>query len=135
MKTILVCYEERPVAPRVLERSAELALLTDAHVIVTSVTPVLHIRGGPIDPVDPPERHIAEVADAAARLAELGVTDVEELPSIGDPATAIAQLAEERDVDLIVLGAHDGGFFSRLIEGSTGDAVVHRAKTDVLIVH
>jgi nucleotide-binding universal stress UspA family protein len=134
MKTILVCYEERPVAPRVLERSAELATLTEAKVIVTSVTPVFHLRGGPIDPADPPERHEAEANEAAARLAELGVTDVEIVPSIGDPAPTIVRLAEDRDVDLIVLGAHDGGLFSRLLAGSTGDAVVHRAKTDVLIV-
>lgn len=135
MKTILVCYEERPVAPRVIERSAELARLLDANVIVTSVAPVLHMRGGPIDPVDPPERHVAEVDEAAALLAEHGITRVETVPTIGDPAVAIVHLAEERHVDLIVLGAHEGGLFSRLLEGSTTDAVVHRAHTDVLIVH
>ena len=134
MKTILVCYEERPVAARVLERSAELARLLNASVIVTSVAPVLHMRGGPIDPVDPPERHLTEVEDAAARLVELGVATVETVPSVGDPAAAIVALADSRQVDLIVLGAHDGGLFSRILEGSTGDAVVHRAHTDVLVV-
>ena len=102
--------------------------------IVTSVAPVLHMRGGPIDPVDPPERHLAEVEDAAARLVELGIANVETVPSVGDPAAAIVALADSRQVDLIVLGAHDGGLFSRILEGSTGDAVVHRAHTDVLVV-
>ena len=37
MKTILLAYEERPVARRVLERTAELAKAFDAKVIVTSV--------------------------------------------------------------------------------------------------
>jgi nucleotide-binding universal stress UspA family protein len=134
MKTILVCYEERPVAPRVLQRTAEFALLTGAKVLVTSVAPVLHSRGGPIDPVDPPSRHEEEVGDAMARLEELGVSEVEAVPSVGDPAAAIVAIADERKVDLIVLGAHEGGLFSRLLEGSTGDAVVHRAHTDVLIV-
>jgi nucleotide-binding universal stress UspA family protein len=134
MKCILVAYEQRPVAPRVLERSAELARLASAHVIVTSVTPVLHMRGMAIDPVDPPERHHEEVDEALARLRELGVDDVEGVPTIGDTANAILDLAAERDADLIVLGAHDGGALSRLLAGSPGDAVVHRASTDVLIV-
>ena len=134
MKSILVCYEERPVASRVLERAAELAKLSGAKVIVTSVAPVLHGRGGGIDPVDPPERHEEEIHDAKAELEQFGLTGVEAIASIGDPATAIVALADERQVDLIVLGAHEGGVFSRLLEGSTGDAVVHRAHTDVLIV-
>jgi nucleotide-binding universal stress UspA family protein len=134
MKTILVCYEERPVATRVLERAAELAKLSGAKVIVTSVAPVLHMRGGPIDPVDPPSRHEDEVHEAKVKLEELGVSGVEGVTSIGDPATAIVTLADERGADLIVLGAHEGGVFSRLLEGSTGDAVVHRAHADVLIV-
>lgn len=135
MKTILVCYEERPVAQRVLERGAELAQALGAKVIVTSVAPVLHVtRAGPIDPVDPPERHEAEVRDAAARLRELGIADVETVTGLGEPAGAIVHLAEERGVDLIVLGAHDGGALSRILGGSTTDAVTHRATTDVLIV-
>jgi nucleotide-binding universal stress UspA family protein len=134
MKSILVCYEERPVAGRLLERAAWFATLTGAKVIVTSVAPVLHGRGGGIDPVDPPARHEDEVQEAVSRLEELGVESVETVVGIGDPPTAIVSLAEERGVDLIVLGAHDGGLLSRLFEGSTSDAVVHRAGTDVLVV-
>ena len=136
MKTILVCYEERPVAARVLERAAMFARALGAKVIVTSVAPVIHGRGvGPYDPADPLERHEAEVEDAVARLSELGVTGVETVTGAGDPAHAIVHLADERQVDLIVLGAHDGGLISRLFEGSIGDAVAHKAHTDVLIVH
>ena len=136
VKTMLVCYEERPVARRVLERAAELAQAFDARVIVTSVAPVIHGRGvGPYDPVDPPSRHQEEANEAAAMLAELGVGDVETVVGLGEPAHSIVDLADEREVDLIVLGAHDGGLFSRLLEGSIGDRVAHKAHTDVLIVH
>lgn len=66
MKTILVCYEERPVAGRVLERAAELAKLSGANVVVASVAPAAHGKGlGPYDPADPPERHDAELEDAS----------------------------------------------------------------------
>ena len=50
MKTILMCYEEGPVASRVVERTAFLGQdVLGAKVLVTSVAPVLHGRGGPID--------------------------------------------------------------------------------------
>lgn len=138
MKQILVCYEERPASGRVLERAAVLAKALDAKVIVTSVAPVLGFaaRGvGPLDPVDPPARHEEQLHDAAARLAELGVRDVETVTGLGDPARTVLDLADERDVDLIVLGAHEGGVLSRLFEGNIGDTVVHKAHTDVLVVH
>jgi nucleotide-binding universal stress UspA family protein len=136
MKTILLAYEERPVSRRILERTAALAKAFDAKVIVTSVAPVLLTKGqGPWDPADPPGRHRQEVDDAVARLAELGVRGAETVVASGDPAHSIVELADERKVDLIVLGAHDGGLLSRLIEGSVSDSVAHRAHTDVLIVH
>jgi nucleotide-binding universal stress UspA family protein len=137
MKTILVCYEERPVAQRVLARAAELAKALDAHVIVTSVAPALHVvrGGGPVDPVDPPARHEEEVAQAVKTLAELGLTSVDTVIGLGDVSDTIVALAEEREADLIVLGAHDGGVISRLLGTSTTDAVAHKAPTDVLIVH
>lgn len=137
MNTILVCYEERPVAQRVLERTALLAKALSAKVVVTSVAPMLYTKGvGPFDPADPPTRHREEVEDAVARLSELGVTGVEAVVGAGDPTTEILGLAEERKVDLIVLGAHEGGLVSRVLErGSVGDAVAHKAHADVLIVH
>lgn len=136
MRTILVAYEERPVSGRVLERAALLARAFGAHVLVTSVAPVIIGRGvDPIDPADSPEHHAQELEDARARLQELGVTDVETLPARGSVPKAIAELAEIHHVDLIVLGAHEGGIVSRLLVGSVSDAVAHRAHTDVLVVH
>lgn len=136
MKTILLAYEERPVSRDAVERTAELAKALAAKVIVTSVAPVLVTKGqGPWDPADPPSRHREEVEEAAERLAYFGVTDVETVVTGGEPAHAIVELADERQVDLIVVGAHDGGLVSRLVGRSVADAVAHTAHTDVLIVH
>jgi nucleotide-binding universal stress UspA family protein len=135
MKTILVGYEERPLANRVLERAAEFAKLSGANVVVTSVVPMSHARGGPIDSADPPERHKAELQEAAARLTALGISNVTTVVGLGDPAQGILQAAEECGADLIVVGAHDGGSFSRLFSGNTGDTVAHKAHADVLVVH
>jgi nucleotide-binding universal stress UspA family protein len=135
VKTILVCYEEGPVASRVLERTAFLAKALGAKVFVTSVAPVLHSRGGPIDVVDPPSRHVEETKDAITRLTELGVSETAGIPGLGDPADVAVHLAEEYAVDLIVVGAHEGGFVSRLVSGSVDEAISRKAHADVLIVH
>jgi nucleotide-binding universal stress UspA family protein len=80
-------------------------------------------------------RHEAELEDAKARLTELGTTHVETVTGLGDPARAILDLADETKVDLIVIGAHDGGMLSRFFAVSPTDEVVHRAHADVLVVH
>lgn len=51
----------------------------------------------------------------------------------GHAATQILRLAEDRGVDLIVLGSH-GRHGWRLLLGSTANAVLHGAKCDVLAV-
>ena len=138
MKHILVAYEERGASERVLARSAELAKAFGARVTVTSVAPVVIHAGrgiGPYDPTDPPARHEHEVTSAIARLEKLGVRDVTGVALAGDPADEIVRVARTKRADLIVLGAHEGGFWSRFLEGSTGDAVAHHSPVDVLIVH
>jgi len=135
MKTILMCHAERPVADSVIARTAMLAQTFGAKVYVTSVAPVLHSRGGPIDPVDPPSAHKDEADDAVARLAEHGVSGAEPIVAIGDPAEAIVHLAAEHAVDLIVVGAHDGGTVSRILRGAPGEEVARKAHADVLVVH
>ena len=135
MKTILMAYEEGPVSARVVERTALMAKTFSAQVLVTSVAPVLHGRGGSIDATDPPARHEAEVEDAVARLTELGVAGAETVVGIGDPVKSIVTLADERGVDLIVVGAHEGGLISRIVEGSVSASVARKAHADVLIVH
>ncbi len=50
----------------------------------------------------------------------------------GDPASAIARLAEEEHVDLIVMGTHGRTGLTRLLMGSVAEAVVRRAPCPVL---
>jgi nucleotide-binding universal stress UspA family protein len=52
----------------------------------------------------------------------------------GDPASAIVHLADEEDVDLIVMGTHGRTGLSRLLMGSVSEAVVRRANCPVLTV-
>jgi nucleotide-binding universal stress UspA family protein len=50
----------------------------------------------------------------------------------GDPSTAIARLAEEEGVDMIVMGTHGRTGLTRLLMGSVAEAVVRRAPCPVL---
>lgn len=50
----------------------------------------------------------------------------------GDPASEIVRLAEDEDVDLIVLGTHGRTGLKRLLMGSVAEAVVRRATCPVL---
>ena len=50
----------------------------------------------------------------------------------GKPASAIARLAEDENIDMIVMGTHGRSGLSRLLMGSVAEAVVRHAKCPVL---
>ena len=53
----------------------------------------------------------------------------------GSPARAILEVANEENVDLIVMGSSGKSGFDRFIMGSVADKVVNSAKCAVLVVH
>jgi nucleotide-binding universal stress UspA family protein len=139
MKTILVGYDETEPARRALERAAELATAFGAKLIVTSVAQALvgavASRGvGPVDPVDSPALHREELRHAAEFLGERGV-EAEYTVALGDPATMILDLADEKHADLIVVGTREAGLLERLLDTSVSGAVQRKAHCDVLVVH
>jgi universal stress protein A len=50
----------------------------------------------------------------------------------GDPGAALARLADEENVDLIVMATHGRTGFRRILMGSVAEAVVRRANCPVL---
>jgi nucleotide-binding universal stress UspA family protein len=136
MKRIVVGYDESDAAKRALERAAQIAKAFDSELIVTSVARVMTSIGrsaGPVDPTDTPSEHVEELKHAKAYLDGEGL-HADYVPALGHPADTIAQLAEERGADLIVLGTHATAI-QRLLGQSVSESVTHKVHTDVLIVH
>ena len=135
MKTIVVGYDESEPAKNALARAADLAAAFDSSVVVISVAPVLagSREMGGVDPVDPPTAHAEELAHAKAYLADRGIDGRFEL-AVGDPATAIVDLADRCEADLIVVGTRQQSLVSSILGLSVSGAVKRKAHCDVLIV-
>jgi nucleotide-binding universal stress UspA family protein len=137
MKTIVIGYDDTEPAKRALERAAQLAKVFGSTLVVTSVAPVMAASargGGPIDPTDPPERHVAELEHAKLYLAAQGL-EAKLQPAIGDPADTIVEVAERENADLIVVGTREPGLLERVLGTSVSAGVSRHAHCDVLIVH
>ena len=127
MKTIVVAYNDTNDSDRALERTAELAKLFDAKVVVTSVVPVLV-------GAEPSAGPGFELQVAHTRLGELGI-DAELVEAFGEIAEAIVEVAESRGADLIVVGTRELSHVERMLGHSVSEGVQRMARCDVLIVH
>ncbi|EFI41597.1 MULTISPECIES: universal stress protein [Peptoniphilus] len=60
--------------------------------------------------------------------------EVETFYTSGNPSGQICKFAEERDIDLIVMGNRGLGAFSRTLLGSVSNKVINQSKVSVLVV-
>jgi nucleotide-binding universal stress UspA family protein len=71
----------------------------------------------------------ALLPEVRGRLGEVGVEVIQ-----GDPATAISQFAEERSVDLVVMGSVARAGIQGLVMGNTAESVLQRLRCSVLVI-
>ena len=92
------------------------------------------VPGSPTDPSAEPVA--ADAAEAHARNAvdASGLRGAEAVGELGDPPAVILQAAEERQVDVIVVGTHQRSWFDRLLHPSVSKAVLERTSVPVLVV-
>jgi nucleotide-binding universal stress UspA family protein len=137
MKTILVAYDDTEPSRRALDRAASIAEAFGSRVLVTSIAPLVHSSPRSVTQIDRGGgvgTHTDEVLQAQTMLEERGIA-AESVTAAGDPASAIAQLAEDRHADLVVVGTRGVGPVQRLLGQSVSQAVSRRVGCDLLIVH
>ena len=127
VKTVLVAYDDPE--SQTLARAADYAEQLGATLIVTNVAPPKDAN-----PSDADRIALERLEQARVSLEERGL-EAELVATKGTPGDAIVRLAQERNVDLIVVGSRHKRFFERLVEGSVNQNVLRRAGCDVLVVY
>ncbi len=80
-------------------------------------------------------KRCVEQAETQVRLLfPGGLLDVTAEVLDGSPPRVIVETAEDWKADLIVIGSHGYGFWSRVMLGSVSNSVVHHAPCSVLVV-
>jgi nucleotide-binding universal stress UspA family protein len=75
----------------------------------------------------------AEVAPIISELKEAGF-DVEVMVERGVPQLKILEIAEAKDVSVIILGSHGRNNLSAALLGSVSDHVIRHARRPVIVV-
>jgi nucleotide-binding universal stress UspA family protein len=138
MNLILVPLDTSEVSAEAIEPAMRLAEALDSKLLLLTVGDVV-VKNAMIDLMDS-ERITAEqalqlyLAEQVSDLEGRGV-DIETLViDSRDPAAAIADTAEARDVDMIVMCTHGRSGAARWLLGSTADRVVRSANVPVHLI-
>jgi len=135
---ILVAFDESPAAHNSIVYARNLAMLTDAQVVV------LHAYSKTPDYLGEPNlsETIAKKIDRANQLVASVIPEFEKnaIPVTveileGPAADAILKVAAVRNVDLIVMGNRGLGSVASVLLGSVSLKVLAHAHAPVMIVH
>lgn len=141
MKKFLVGVDGSDPSIHAIRKAAELASATKGTLVLAyALAPMSHLAEmytGPIADLEEADRKNGEeILRNAARVArELGCP-VDAVLLQGSPATALAeQCAQDKDIDLVVVGSRGLGAVASAILGSVTDKLVRVCKKPVLVVH
>lgn len=134
---ILLATDFSSESEAVVKRAQALQANNQCKLSIIHVLEPISIAYGGEFPVDLGDLHKELEKQASEKLTELskelGVAGEHCYLEVGITEKEIIRVAEEREVDLIVLGSHGRHGLSLLL-GSTANAVLHHAKCDVLAV-
>lgn len=139
MKRILVGVDGSTGSRAAADGAATMARLLGETLVLVAVVepPRLPAAGAPMGPR--PALVYRGEADARAllssesqRLAEAGVVAETEL-RYGRTAHELAAMAQREDVELVVVGRHATGLFSRALQGSLESRLLHECSKPVLV--
>ncbi len=135
---VLVPTDGSEGAAAALDTAVAIAQTFDARVHVASVvdTTVASLESGAWEIVGENLEAAASeaVAEAAARLADRGVADVETAVLEGVPHRALRAYVERAGIDLVVMGTHGRSGVERYLLGSVAEKVLRTSPAPVLTV-
>jgi nucleotide-binding universal stress UspA family protein len=131
-KKILVATDGSEHAKHVLNSAVKTAGKWGAELIILTVVP----PGSPALYVSETRAHHQKVLNDAAEAVVNMDKDLKFLTRLeeGPPSTMIVRIAEDEDIDLIVMGSRGLGGFTGLLLGSTSRQVVETCTKPILIV-
>jgi len=123
----------------VMQKARNLALLSSAKISIIHVLdniPMPDTPYGTMIPLDAKTTYVMLEAEKNKlnKLSEVMAIDLARRWLVwGEPQQEIVRIAEQENVDLIVVGSH-GRHGLALLLGSTANGVLHHARCDVLAV-
>jgi nucleotide-binding universal stress UspA family protein len=133
---ILVAIEHSPADQAILDHVRQLAMQFGAELHLVHVADGWAARN--FDQLQLRESEEMKddrdyLAQLAADLTARGLKVSTEL-AMGDPATELIRLVEERGVDLLAMSTHGHRFLNDLVRGTTVNRVRHLVKIPVLLL-
>lgn len=141
IETILVGVDGSEGSLRAAEYAASLARERGAQLLLTTVvrTPEGWWGIGGAPPT--PEAMSAALIEGQQKILreteehlDLSGIQHETVEELGDPASRLLALSEEREADLIVIGRRGASLAERVILGSVADRVCHLSTVPVLVI-
>ena len=133
-RRILVAVENSAADQTILTHVRALASLTGAELLLVHVADgwaARHFEDLKLRESEEMKADRAYLEQLAGSLSEFRVST--EL-ALGDPASELIRLAEERGVDLIAMSTHGHRFLNDLLRGTTVNKVRHLVKIPVLLL-
>lgn len=140
IKNILCAVDFSEMSPKVAEYAQHLAKSLQASVKVLYVAPSLSQYVGFHVPPASIENFVGEIVTGAEKSMETFVQEnFEAIPAEGDvvsgyAAEEILDYAQEKDMDMIVMGTHGRKGIDRVLFGSVAEKVVKSAEMPVLTI-
>jgi nucleotide-binding universal stress UspA family protein len=140
MRRILVGIDGSEPSAKAARLAAEIAIRFGAELTLAYVVPRMVLPpdayGLTLADVEQGNREHAEalLADAMAKLGDMGAR-IDTLVLYGSPAESLADAAQARGADLVVVGSRGRGAVARMLLGSVTDRLVHISSKPVLVSH
>lgn len=128
LKKIMVAYDEGVIAAKALDTAIELAKATSGEI---------HIVSACMSVDNPARREFLEKiqSEAAEKVVQEGITVFKKVAAGGKVlGETIAKMAEELNVDIVVIGSNNRGAVGRLMFGSVSNYILYNLSRPVLIV-